>query len=271
MSLKLKDRVAIVAGAGAIGEGMSNGRAAALSYAREGAKVLAVDRDLASVSETQRQIREEGGTCEIFVADLTDSKSTSEMVEFCLQALGGTIDILHNNIGILASGGPVEHSEEDWDRVVTVNLKTMFLTSKYVIPVMEKQKRGVITNIGSMAGLRYTGLPFVAYATTKGAVPAFTRTIAMQYAGVGIRANVIHPGVVDTPMQRATTDAGYGAVFGNVDADALRKKREATIPLGRYGTPFDIAQAAVFLASDDASYITGVELMVDGGFISRAG
>ncbi|WP_321797511.1 SDR family NAD(P)-dependent oxidoreductase [Caballeronia sp. J97] len=271
MAERLKDRVAIVAGAGAIGEGMSNGRAAALTYAREGAKVLAVDRDLDSVKETQRQIREEGGICEIFIGDLTNSKAASEMVEVALRSLGGTIDILHNNIGILAKGGVVEHSEEDWDRVVTVNLKTMFLASKYVIPVMEKQKRGVITNIGSMAGMRFTGLPFLAYATTKGAVPAFTRTIAMEYAKSGIRANSVHPGVVDTPMQRATTDSGYGAVFGNVNADELRKKREATIPLGRYATPFDIANAALFLASDEASYITGVDLVVDGGFICRAG
>jgi NAD(P)-dependent dehydrogenase (short-subunit alcohol dehydrogenase family) len=144
----------------------------------------------------------------------------------------------HNNLGIVRTGGPVELSEETWDLVVTVNLKTLFLAAKYVLPIMEKQRYGVITTIGSMAGYRYTGLPMIAYATTKGAIPAFTRTIAMQYAAAGIRANSIHPGVIDTPMQRATTDDGY---------------------------------AAVFLASDDAAYITGVELMVDGGFIQRAG
>lgn len=154
---------------------------------------------------------------------------------------------------------------------MSVNLKTLFLTAKHVLPVMERQGRGVVTNIGSMSGYRYTGLPMIAYATTKGAVPAFTRTIAMQYAHAGIRANSIHPGVIDTPMQSATTDDGYGAVFGGVDAAGLRARREATIPLGHYGSPFDVANAAVFLASDDAAYITGVDLVVDGGFTQRAG
>ncbi|MEM5446777.1 SDR family NAD(P)-dependent oxidoreductase [Paraburkholderia guartelaensis] len=271
MSGRLKDRIAIVAGAGAMGTGMSNGRAAALVYAREGAKVLAVDRDSAAAAETQRLIRAEGGTCEAFVGDLTDSSAAREMVEFSLSSLGRTIDILHNNIGILKAGGPVDLAEEDWDKILTVNLKSFFLAVKFVVPVMERQKRGVITNIGSIAGLRYSGLPFLAYATAKGAIPTFTRSIALQYGASGIRSNCIHPGIIDTPMLRMTADAGYAKAFGNVDAATLQAKREATIPLGRFGTPFDVANAAAFLASDDANYITGIELVVDGGFIARAG
>lgn len=271
MTKRLLDKVVIVAGGGAIGEGMSNGRAAALTYAREGARVLVADLNEESAAETQNQIRREGGVAEIFVGDLTKAIDVKGMVSRCREAFDGSIGVLHNNIGIVRTGGPVETSEEVWDLVVSVNLKTLFLAAKYVLPVMELQRYGVITTIGSMAGYRYTGLPMIAYATTKGAIPAFTRTIAMQYAGAGIRANSIHPGVIDTPLQRATTDDGYGAVFGNVDAATLRAKREATIPLGRYGGPFDVANAAAFLASDEAAYITGVELMVDGGFIQRAG
>ncbi|WP_051574833.1 SDR family NAD(P)-dependent oxidoreductase [Mycobacterium sp. URHB0044] len=268
---RLVDRVVIVAGGGSLGDGMSNGRAAALTYAREGARVLVADVNEESAAETQNQIRGEGGVAEIFVGDLTKAGEVASMVDRCRDSFGGAISVLHNNIGIVRTGGPVELSEETWDLVVTVNLKALFLTAKYVLPIMEAQRYGVITNIGSMSGYRYTGLPMIAYATTKGAIPAFTRTIAMQYAAAGIRANSIHPGVIDTPMQSATTDDGYGAVFGNVDAASLRAKREATIPLGRYGNPFDVANAAAFLASDAAAYITGVELMVDGGFTQRAG
>ena len=271
MTQRLVDKVVVVAGGGSIGAGTSNGRAAALSYAREGARVLVADVDEQSAEETQNQVRAEGGAAEIFVGDLTEAGNVLAMVDRCKEAFDGTISVLHNNIGIVRTGGPVELPEETWDLVVTVNLKTLFLTAKYVLPVMEAQRYGVITNIGSMSGYRYTGLPMIAYATTKGAIPAFTRTIAMQYADKGIRANSIHPGVIDTPMQSVTTDDGYGAVFGNVDASSLRAKREATIPLGRYGDPFDVANAAVFLASDEAAYITGVELMVDGGFTQRAG
>jgi NAD(P)-dependent dehydrogenase (short-subunit alcohol dehydrogenase family) len=267
MSGRLVDRTVIVAGGGAIGEGMSNGRAAALTYAREGARVLVADLDRASALETQELIRAEGGVCDIYVGDLSVASNVEAMVAHCLQSLGGAIDVLHNNIGIIRVGGPVELAEADWDLVVTVNLKTLYLAAKCVLPVMEKQQSGVITNIGSLAGLRFTGLPMIAYSTTKGAIPAFTRSLALQYAASGIRANCIHPGVIDTPLQTSTDDA-YGA---GGDAEALRARREATIPVGRFGSPFDIANAAVFLASPEAQYITGTELVVDGGLIQKAG
>lgn len=266
MSGRLADRTVIVAGGGAIGSGMSNGRAAALAYAREGARVLVADLDRDSALQTQELVRAEGGVCDIHVGDLSVAGNVEAMVTHCLQSFG-SIDVLHNNIGIIRVGGPVELTEEDWDLVVTVNLKTLYLAARYVLPVMEKQQSGVITNIGSLAGLRFTGLPMIAYSTTKGAIPAFTRSLALQYAASGIRANCIHPGVIDTPLQ-TSTDEAYGA---GSDAEALRARRAATIPLGRFGSPFDVANAAVFLASPEAQYITGTELVVDGGLIQKAG
>lgn len=271
MSGTLENKVVLLAGGGAIAQGMSNGRAAALTYAREGARVFVVDVNKDSAAETQELVRQEGGQAEIFAGDLTKSPDVQDMVAACLDAYDGRIDVLHNNIGIVRTGGPVELAETDWDLVVAVNLKPLYLAAKYVLPVMEKQKSGVVTTIGSMAGFRFTGLPMIAYSMTKAAVPAYTRTIAMQYAGSGIRANCVHPGVVDTPLQRVSTDSAYSQALGDVDPADLRARREATIPLGRFATPFDIANAAVYLASDAAAYITGTELVVDGGFTARSG
>lgn len=271
MGGRLIDRVVVVAGGGAIGQGMSNGRAAALTYAREGARVLVADVNKDSAAETQDMVRQEGGVCETFAGDLTKAGDVEDMVTRCRQAFDGRIDVLHNNIGIVRTGGPVELAETDWDLVVAVNLKPLYLAAKYVLPVMEKQRSGVITTIGSMAAFRFTGLPMIAYSMTKAAIPAYTRSIAMQYAASGIRANCVHPGVIDTPLQRLSTDSAYSEVLGQGGADDLRARREATIPLGRFGTPFDVAAAAAFLASDEAQYITGTELTVDGGFTARSG
>lgn len=267
---RLENRVALVAGAGSIAEGMSNGRAVSLAYAREGAKVVAVDLSLASAEETRDLILAEGGSCIALGADMSKSSEVAAVVAEA-RTFGGAVDILHNNIGILKVGGAIGTEDDDWDRIVTVNLRSLFLACKHVLPLMAEQGRGVITNVGSIASQRYTGLPMLAYATTKGAVPTFTRSVALEYAGAGVRANCIHPGVIDTPLQRVGTDSSYGAMFGKEDRAAMRARREATIPLGRFGTPFDVANAAVFLASDEASYITGTELVVDGGFIQRAG
>ncbi|WP_102958163.1 SDR family NAD(P)-dependent oxidoreductase [Mangrovicella endophytica] len=268
---RLDGKVVIVVGAGASGAGMSNGRAAALAYAREGAKVLAIDADAASLEVTRTQVAAEGGDCAAFTADVTSSASVRAAVEFAQDSFGGAIDVLHNNVGVIRSGGPVELDEADWDWAVSTNLKSMFLTCKYVIPVMESQRRGVITNIGSIAGLRYTGAPMLAYSTTKGAIPAFTRSVALQYAATGIRANCLHPGAIDTPMQEGAARSTYGKAFGESDLALLRARREAAIPMGRLGTPFEVASVAVFLASDEASYITGAEIMVDGGYVQLAG
>lgn len=268
---RLDEKVVIVVGAGASGEGMSNGRAAAISYARSGAKVVAIDANAASLAETQAAVEAAGGRCAAFVADVTSAERVRAAIEFARDSFGGAIDVLHNNVGVIRPGGPVDLDEADWDWAVATNLKPLFLTCKYTIPIMEAQRRGVITNIGSIAGLRYTGAPMLAYSTTKGAIPAFTRSVALQYACVGIRANCLHPGAIDTPMQHEASRSTYGKAYGEADLATLKARREAAIPLGRLGSPFEVAAVAVFLASDDASYITGSEIMADGGYIHLAG
>ena len=264
MGGRLEGKVAIVTGAGSIGPGWGNGKATAVLFAREGARVFAVDRNPKAAEETRAIIAGEGGVCEAFTADVALAQEVAALVRRCLSSFG-TVDILHNNVGILALGGPVELAEADWDRLSAVNLKSMFLTCKYVLPVMEAQGRGAIVNIGSVAGIRHLGVAYVAYSTTKGAVLAFTRSVALQYAGKGIRANTILPGLMDTPMVEATLPGAYA----QGDAEKMKALRHAQCPMGRMGDAWDVARAALFLASDDARYITGAELVVDGGLTCK--
>ncbi|HYB55305.1 MAG TPA: SDR family NAD(P)-dependent oxidoreductase [Alphaproteobacteria bacterium] len=259
MAARLKDKVALVTGAGSIGPGWGNGKAAAVLFAREGARVLAADLRPAAALETKRIIEGEGGACEVVACDVSKAKEVAAMVEACLEAFG-RIDVLHNNVGIVEVGGPVETSEESWDRVNDVNLKSMFLTCKEALPHMERQGKGVIVNIASIAGIRWTGVPYVSYSATKAAVIHFTRVVALQYARAGIRANSILPGLMNTPMIHASLIGAYGA-----NAEEMVRKRDAQCPMGRMGDAWDVAYAALFLASDEAKYITGTELVVDGG------
>jgi len=259
MAARLKDKVALVTGAGSIGPGWGNGKAAAVLFAREGAKVLAADLRLAAALETKRIIEGEGGTCAAVACDVSKAKEVAAMVEACMKAFG-RIDVLHNNVGIVEVGGPVETSEESWDRVNDVNLKSMFLTCKHALPHMERQGKGAIVNIASISGIRWTGVPYVSYSATKAAVIHFTRVVALQYARAGIRANSILPGLMNTPMVHASLVGAYGA-----NAEEMVRKRDAQCPMGRMGDAWDVAYAALFLASDEAKYITGTELIVDGG------
>jgi len=255
---RLKNKIAIVTGAGSIGPGIGNGKATAILFAREGARVMAVDLHLEAAKETKKLINDEGGECEAFEADVSKASDCKNLAEKCYQRFG-RIDILDNNVGIGAFGGPVELSEEDWDKVLTVNLKSMFLTCKYVLPYMEKQGSGSIVNISSINAISVTG-PSVAYSSSKAGVIAFTREVAFQYAPRGIRANVILPGLMKTPMV-----AYYGKdVYGD-NLDEMWRARDSMSPTGKQGEPWDIAHAALFLASDDAKYITGTTLIVDGG------
>lgn len=258
MGKRLEGKVAIVTGAGAIGPGIGNGKATAIVFAREGAKVMAVDFKLEAAEETRRLIEKEGGTCLTFRADVAKASDCQKMVGKCLQTFG-RIDILHNNVGIGGYGGPVETSEEEWDRIMEINLKSMFLTCKYVLPHMEKQGSGVIINISSINALAVT-VPAVAYSTSKAGVIAFTREVAFQYAPKGIRVNAILPGLIKTPMVAHYGKDAYG---GNIEG--MWKRRDAMSPTGKQGEPWDIAQAALFLASDEAKYVTGTTLVVDGG------
>jgi len=259
MGERLKNKVALVMGAGSIGPGWGNGKAAAVLFAREGAKVFACDINPMAVEETRRVVREEGGVCEAHVGDVSNAAQVAGMVDACVKAFG-RIDVLHNNVGIVEVGGPVETSEASWDRVNDVNLKSMFLTCKYVLPHMERRGSGAIVNIASIAGIRWTGVPYISYAATKAAAIQFTRVIALQYARKGIRANSILPGLMNTPMVHAALVGAYGQT-----ADDMVAKRDQQCPMGRMGDAWDVAYAALFLASDEAKYITGTELVVDGG------
>ena len=264
MGERLKNKVAIVTGAGSSGPGWGNGKATAVLFAREGAKVCAVDVNLAAAEETQALIEQEGGTCTVFQADVSSAAEVNAMVAHCL-ATYSRVDILHNNVGIISLGGPVETDEETWDRVMAVNLKSMFLTCKAVLPVMEQQGGGVITNISSIAGIRYTGVPYITYYTTKAGILGFTQGVALQYAPKHIRANCILPGLMNTPMIVEPLKGVYGE--GNVDK--MIAVRDQQCPTGKMGDAWDVANAALFLASDEAKYITGAQLVVDGGITCK--
>ena len=264
MGERLKDKVAIVTGGGSVGPGWGNGKATAVLFAREGAKVFAADMNLAAVEETKGIIDQEGGECTVDKADVSKSTEVKAMVERCIETYG-RIDILHNNVGIVVVGGPVETSEETWDRVNAVNLKSMFLTCKYVLPYMEKQGGGAIVNISSIAAIRYTGIPYVTYYATKAGILQMTQGIALQYAEKNIRANAILPGLMNTPMIREPLKEAYA----DGDVEKMIEIRNNQCPMKRMGDAWDVAYAALFLASDEAKYITGTQLVVDGGITCK--
>jgi NAD(P)-dependent dehydrogenase (short-subunit alcohol dehydrogenase family) len=250
----------LVSGAGSSGPGWGNGKATAVLFAREGARVLAVDINFNAAVETKRIIEAEGGICEAVAGDVSRTDDVAAVVDACILAFG-RIDVLHNNVGIVEVGGPVETSEESWDRVNDVNMKSMFLTCKQVLPHMVRQRKSAIVNIASVSGIRWLGVPYISYAATKAAIIQFTRDIALQYARSGIRANSILPGMMNTPMVHAAeVIAAYGG-----SAEEMVRRRDEQCPMGRMGDAWDVAYAALFLASDEAKYITGTELVVDGG------
>lgn len=259
---RLEGRVALVFGAGSIGPGWGNGKAAAVQYARDGAQVIAVDINEAAAQETAGIITSEGNQGWSDICDVTDPDQIDALVSR-VENRAGQIDILHNNVGLTAMGA-LEHFEDAmWDRDMNVNVKSVFQTCRRVVPVMIRQGRGVITNISSIAAIRYTGYPYPAYYASKAAVNQLTVAIAMEHASRGIRANVIMPGLMDTPHIYAGIAGQYASV------DDMVQQRAAMCPMGRMGTGWDIAKAAAFLASDDAQYITGVCLPVDGGITCR--
>lgn len=274
MAGRLDGRVALVVGAGSSGPGWGNGKAAAVLYALEGAKVFAVDVNRAAADETATIIRGEKLTCETFTCDVAEADQVAAMVEACVRAFG-RIDILHNNVGIVAAKPTVEVTGEEWDRIAAVNLKGVFLACKHALPVMEENAfrldatgrkigRGAIVNVSSVSGIRWSGVPYVTYSTTKGAIMPLTRSIALEYAAKGIRANSILPGLMNTPMIVEPLKDSYGG-----DLDKMVETRDAQCPTGYMGDAWDVAHAALFLASDDARYITGTEIVVDGGLTAK--
>jgi len=264
MTGRLQDRIAIVTGAGCIGPGWGNGRATAVRFAEEGAKIFAVDRNLDSVAETIERVKAAGGEIVTHQCDVTDNGSVAAMVAACVKRFG-RIDVLVNNVGGSAHGGPVEMTEEVWDSQVDVNLKSVFLTCKHVLPVMEKQKKGAIINLASTSGIRFTGAFQVGYAATKAGVIQLSRVVAVQYAGKGIRVNTVIPGQLHTPM----VEARLAKQRAGGDIEALLAQRLKRIPAGFMGDGRDTANAALYLASDEARFVTGTEILVDGGMSVR--
>ena len=266
--MRLTGKIAIVVGAGqSPGEGMGNGRATVLRFAQEGAKVMALDRNLASAEETAAMARKEGGDCVAFEADVTKEATLQAAVAAAHQRWG-RVDILHNNVGVSIAGGdasPLEITEEAFDRIAAINLRGTIMACKHALPIMRQQRFGAIINISSVAA--WENYPLVAYKATKAGMIAFTQQLAIQNAAFGIRANVILPGLMDTPMAVDTRARTSGKTRAQVVAE-----RDARVPLrGRMGTAWDVANAALFLASDEASFITGVALPVDGGAMVRIG
>ena len=260
--LDLTGKVAFVTGAGTVGPGWGNGKATAVLLARQGAEVFGTDINHEAVEDTRAIIEKESGACATQVCDMTVSAEVKAAVDACLQRFG-RIDILVNNVGGSAPGDPVSMTEEVWDAQLDHNLKTAFLGCKHVLPVMEKQGCGAIVNISSVAGFSHQvgGRVHVAYSTAKSGLLGFTRATAMAYIKKGIRCNLVVVGTMHTPLveQRLTKQ------LNAVDAAELIAKRHAAVPIGRMGDAWDVANAVVFLASDEARYITATKLVVDGG------
>lgn len=251
MAGRLADKVAIVTGAGSRGPGVGTGKAMSILFAREGAKVLLVDREPEHAEETLAQIREEGGEASVFAADVTRAGDCEALVAAAQERYGG-LTVLVNNVGIGSRGSVLQESEDGWDRVMAVNVKSMMLVSKSAIPVMADGGGGSIINISSVAAIRGTSL--TAYAASKGAVVSLTTSMAAQHARQQIRVNCILPGMIYTPM-----------VAGEL-TEELRDRRRRSAPLQTEGTAWDVAWGAVYLASDESRWVTGLQLIIDGGF-----
>lgn len=264
-SHRLENKVAIIVGAGQQpGESVGNGRATAERFAQEGATVLLVDIQEKWLNETLHAVQHYGHTASALVADITKEESCAEIIQTCIDRYG-RIDILHNNVGMSKGDKKTADVEMDiWDRLMGLNLRGMMMTCKYALPQMIKQRSGCIINVSSTASL--AARPTVTYKTSKAGVNALTQHIAIENASFGIRANAILPGLIDTPMaiNRRAQERG-------VSADIIRSERNALVPMGFMGSAWDVANAAVFLASDEARYISGVLLPVDGGLLQKRG
>ena len=261
-NLRLKNKVAIVVGGGQrIGETIGNGRAVSITYAKQGAKVVVVDNNLDAAQETVHKIKENGGIGFAYQADVVVETEIAALINY-VRLNFGQIDILHNNVGISIAGGDAEVTEiksHNFDQIIALNLKSMIFACKYVLPIMREQKFGNIINISSTAV--HEDYPWVSYKVSKAGVNALTEQIAIQNAKYGIRANCIEPGLMNTPMA-----IGSRVEVWNDSREEIIKARDAKVPLnGKMGTAWDVANSALFLASDEAKFITGITLMVDGG------
>jgi len=254
---RLLAKRAAVIGAGSVGEGWGNGKATAALFAREGAKVLCVDRSRSAAEATAALIRAEGGTAETLLADVTDAKSGIQVMER-MTTLWGGIDILDYNVGLSEKGGVLDTTDEDWQRVFDINLTGAMRMTRDVLPAMREQGSGAIVYVSSLAAVYSAPYSYVSYEVSKMALVRLAKSVAHENAPFQVRCNVLLPGVIDTPHVTAFVD-------GDTDPEVLAARRASMVPMGRQGTAWDVAHAALFLASDDASYITGIDLRVDGG------
>lgn len=258
MAGRLNGKVAFVMGAGGVDDGWGNGKATAVLFAREGARVVAADIRAPAVEVTRAAIAAEGGCCTVTVCDATRADDVERAIEAALAA-HGQIDILHNNVGGTVMGDPISLSEADWQRALDLNLTGAFLAAKYVLPHMLERRCGSIVNVSSLASIQVNAYPYFGYLTAKAGLNQLTRALAVHYAPHGIRANAILPGVMDTPLI-------YRELAGQfADPAEMIAKRNAASPMGKMGDAWDVAYASLYLASDESKYVTGVCLPVDGG------
>lgn len=261
---RLVDDVTVVMGAGAVGPGWGNGRAIAVLFARHGAKVLIVDKDRSSAEDTAEIIRAEGNLCEVAVADATDMESVSGAFSLCSERLGRPTSLV-NNVGGSIPGGPLEMTIEEFNAQLNVNLTSAFVTAKVGIPYFLRSGRGSIVNIGSVGGSRHLGHHHVGYSAGKAGLVQFTRQLAVQYGKENIRCNTVIPGLIDTPL----LEHRVARQKGRLTLDALREEATRRVPLGRRGEGWDVAYAALFLTSREAKYVSGTEILVDGGLLAK--
>ncbi len=262
---RLDGKVVLIVGAGSVAPGWGNGRAMCVLFAREGAKIFGGDIDLDAAKETARLVHQEGGEMTLHPVDITDEDSIRALVDQCM-ATYGRIDVLVNNVGGSAPGGPVDMATHVWDRQFDTNLRYVFLTCKYVLPIMEAQfeadgRGGSIVNLASIAALRHFGPNVVAYAASKAGLIKFTEVTAVQYAAKNIRLNIVIPGLMHTPLVETRL---VGQRAGG-DAEKLIRQRNEQPPMGRMGDAWDVAYAALYFASDESKYVTGAQIAVDGG------
>jgi NAD(P)-dependent dehydrogenase (short-subunit alcohol dehydrogenase family) len=265
----LKGKVALITGIGQVPAAASalfgNGAATALLLAHNGCHIFGCDLSLEAAQKTASLIEGIGGSCDVMVADVTSSSDVKKVVDACM-AKHGRVDILVNNVGRSAPGGPAEMDEKTWDLQIDVNLKSVYLCTHHVLPIMEKQGCGAVVSVASIAGMRYIGKPQVAYAASKAGVMQFTKATAVLYASRGVRLNVVVPGLMHTPLVELLAEKYAGG-----DYDGFVKTRHAQVPTGKMGDAFDVGQAICFLCSNGAKYITGQKLVIDGGITSSTG
>ncbi|MDA0224710.1 MAG: SDR family oxidoreductase [Proteobacteria bacterium] len=265
MTKRLQDKIALVLGAGSVGEGVGNGRAIAMLFAREGAQVAGVDLRLEAAEETRRRMSREGHDMLALGADVTDAAALRGAVDATL-ARFGRIDVLINNVGGSIPGGPEDIDPQAWHAQFHHNLHYVYLSTRMVAPLMVKQGAGAIVNLSSIAGLRHLGNELAAYAAAKAGLQHFSRVTAVRYAPHNVRINTVIPGLMNTPLvaaRLATSQTGG-------DVQALIEKRDARPPMGHMGDAWDVAWAVLYLASDEAKYVTGAEIVVDGGLTATA-